>query len=544
VSDPAIVATSREPLGVAGEVLFRLAPLDVGSVAVTLFRERARSVSRGFDIDSETEDVVRQLCRRLDGLPLAIELAAARVSMLSPAEILVSLDETLSQLRQRARGVPNRQRTMEATLEWSWQLLDTTERAALARLSLFADGFDQAAARSAISFGSLTDADVTELLISFIDKSLVIVDPVNHHRARLLETVRAYARARLRESGDLANAARAIADYYLGQFGPDRDACDAAAISAGSAELENIGALIEVVRDIDIERAQTVAYVLIRLLRTVDARRARAEGLAALAQLAAATPARVGLLGYTAAIAADGGQIGVARELLDEAAALRASVGGEPAWAECFIEQQRAVLAILESRADSALEIANAALARASTARGRRGALNVKLIAESDLGLFDEARLTSEQCLACARDIGDDEILSHELSNAAELTFRAGDMQASARFQREGLALALQLGSVVQIAFAISLAARLAAQQDNWSTAVELQTAGDALLDTVGVELYPSDADIRDALLREAATQFAPEQLAAHIHRGENADITALADDAAAIFDAAVRRPT
>src|SRR4029077_19928057 len=98
----------------------------------------------------------------------------------SPAQILASLDETLSHLRQRARDVPDRQRTMEATLAWSWELLDATERAGLARLSVFADGFDQAAAHAAIAFGSLADADVTELLISFVDKSLVVIAPVNH----------------------------------------------------------------------------------------------------------------------------------------------------------------------------------------------------------------------------------------------------------------------------------------------------------------------------------------------------------------------------
>ena len=164
------------------------------------------------------------------------------------------------------------------------------------------------------------------------------------------------------------------------------------------------------------------------------------------------------------------------------------------------------------------LEIATAILARATTPRGRRHGANVKLIAESDLGRFDDARRTSEQCLACARELADDEILSVELGNAAEVAFRAGDTDAAARFQREELALALQLGSVVQSAFAIVLAARLAAQQHKWPTAVELQTAADALLDKVGVELYPSDAK----LTRVAAARrgnAAPARRAGRSHR-------------------------
>ena len=176
--------------------------------------------------------------------------------MLSPAQNRANWMRRCRIFVSAARDVPDRQRTMEATLAWSWSSRARPNAPGLARPSVFADGFDQAAARSAIVFGSLVDADVTELLISFVDKSLVVIDPVNHHRARLLETVRTYARLRLRESGDLASHCGATLDHYLGQFGPEGDAHDAAAISAGSEELENLSALIEVIRDADAERAR------------------------------------------------------------------------------------------------------------------------------------------------------------------------------------------------------------------------------------------------------------------------------------------------
>jgi predicted ATPase/class 3 adenylate cyclase len=529
-----IVATSREPLRVEGEVAFRLAPLDTDSVAVALFVERSRAAARHFELDADGEQVVRELCRRLDGLPLAIELAAARISMLSPKQILKGLDDARSRLQARGRDVPDRQRTMEATLTWSWELLDVRERTALARLALFVDGFDHAAAEAATAWGVLETEDVTELLLSLIDKSLIIVDSVNSHRSRLLETVRAYAAARLGETDGATAVALRVCDNYLDRFGPQRHDRD---VSESLQERENFAALVDILSAIDVERAQTLAYTLTDALRFVDAKRARAEAVAALGQLTTETPTRVALLGIAATLATDTKDLALAHEQLDQADALRRVVGQPPEWAENLIGQQRAVLAVIEGQPIDAVEIADQMVAQATTTRGRLRALNAKLLGEVELGQLDAASQTSEQCVALSRDSGNQQALVVELGNAAEIAFRVGDRHAAAEWQRSSLELALELGDLRDAANAAVLAARLAAAAKNWDAAARLQCGADELLERTGSQLYPTDRAMCDELLREAAARLGPHEYALRAQDAANFDVVQLADAAHAIFD-------
>jgi predicted ATPase/class 3 adenylate cyclase len=534
----AVLATSREPLAVSGEIVFRLAPLDSDSVATELFQERARTATRSFALDGDGEAAVRDLCRRLDGLPLAIELAAAQTSMLSPAQILQSLGDVELQLRSRARGLPDRHRTMDATLAWSWQLLDAGERAALARLSVFVDGFDRPAADAAVAWGDLEGADVTELLLSLIDKSLVVVDAANSHRSRLLETVRSYAGRELRSAGDLRNVAVAVCDDYLDRFGPQRDERDVAAISTARQERENVVALLDMLSDLDVERAQMMACCLVNSLRFVDVHRARSLAASALQRLATPSAGRLALLAFATAIAMDASDKTAVRALLDEARELEAAIGGGPMWVENLIGQQRAILATLDGEPQEAIDIAQAMLLRASTVRGRTRALNARLLAEMELGLLEEARTTSDECIALTRVTNDPQTLVVELSNAAEVAFRAGDYATAADRQRSSLTLALQLGDRLCTAFAAVLAARLAATTGNWTAAVELQSRADALLAQIGSELYPTDRAMSDELLREGAARLTPDEWAAHVAATDDIDIVRLAEMAGAIFDA------
>jgi predicted ATPase/class 3 adenylate cyclase len=538
----AVVATSREPLSVSGEIVFRLAPLDSDSVGIQLFAERARSATRGFALDADGEAIARELCRRLDGLPLAIELAAARASALSPAQILQSLDSVEPHLKSRMRGLPDRQRTMDATLAWSWQLLDATERAALSRLSLFVDGFDRPAADAAVAWGDLAGADVSELLLSLIDKSLVVIDAANSHRSRLLETVRSYAARMLREAGEVRDVASAVCDDYLDRFGPQRDDRDAAAISAGQQERENVAAFVEILSDLDVVRAQMMACCSVKSLRFVDAHRARSHGKSALARLVAPTPARLALLALTAVVATDAGDKEIARALLDEAQTLEATIGAGPPWVENLTGQQRAMLAVLDGEPATAIDIAQNMFLNATTTRGRNRALNARLIAESELGLLDDARKTSDQCVALARDSNDLQTLVVELGNAAEVALRAGDYATAADRQRSSLMLALQLGDLLCTAFAAVVAARLAAITENWAAAVELQICADSLLTQIGSELYPTDRAMSDELLRQGAERLGPVESAAHVRTAYAGDIVRLADMATAIFDATAVR--
>ncbi|MFF7646298.1 BTAD domain-containing putative transcriptional regulator [Streptomyces canus] len=207
-----ILATSREPLGVPGELLRPVEPLPE-PVALRLLADRGAAARPGFrvDADEETAAACAEICRRLDGLPLGIELAAARLRMLTPRQIADRLDDRFRLLTSGSRTVLPRQQTLRAVVDWSWDLLDEDERDVLRRLSVFAGGCDLAAAEAVCGPGAL------DTLGSLVDKSLVVAAPSGdgEMRYRLLETVAEYAGERLDErDGARADAERAHLTYY------------------------------------------------------------------------------------------------------------------------------------------------------------------------------------------------------------------------------------------------------------------------------------------------------------------------------------------
>ncbi|MEW2154767.1 BTAD domain-containing putative transcriptional regulator [Streptomyces sp. NPDC007189] len=203
-----VLATSREPLGVPGERVRPVEPLPE-PVALRLLADRGAAARPGFRIEDDLE-ACAEICRRLDGLPLAIELAAARLRMLTPRQIADRLDDRFRLLTSGSRTVLPRQQTLRAVVDWSWELLDAAERDVLARLSVFAGGCDLAAAEAVCGPAAL------EALGSLVDKSLVVAAPSadGGMRYRLLETVAEYAGERLDETGRRAEAERAHLTYY------------------------------------------------------------------------------------------------------------------------------------------------------------------------------------------------------------------------------------------------------------------------------------------------------------------------------------------
>ncbi|WP_052372352.1 BTAD domain-containing putative transcriptional regulator [Amycolatopsis taiwanensis] len=197
-----VLATSREPLGITGEALCPLPPLPE-DLAVDLFADRARAVLPGFTPD----DAVRRICRALDGLPLAIELAAARLRSLSPAQLETRLTDRFRLLSRGARTAAPRHQTLHAVVNWSWDLLDGQEQRLLRRLSVFAGGATAEAAAQVLS-----EVDAEELLEALADKSLV---EVSCGRYRMLDTIREFSAQRLAEAGEHDRFARAHAEYFL-----------------------------------------------------------------------------------------------------------------------------------------------------------------------------------------------------------------------------------------------------------------------------------------------------------------------------------------
>lgn len=212
-----ILATSREPVGVPGELTWRVPPLSVTNEAIELFIDRARLVRPDFTITTADSVAVRNICGRLDGLPLGIELAAARVRAMSLAEILDGLHNRFDLLTDGSRTAALRNKTLAASIDWSHALLSDPERLLFRRLAAFRGGFDLDAARVVGGGGDLAPQHVLDQLTLLVDKSLVAADSVKDRtRFRLLESVRLYAMEKLRESGE-ADAVRARhRDHYLG----------------------------------------------------------------------------------------------------------------------------------------------------------------------------------------------------------------------------------------------------------------------------------------------------------------------------------------
>ena len=228
-----ILATSREALAVSGETVWRVPslslpetlaprPLDAlaNSDATLLFIERARSADPAFTPTLDNADILVSICRRLDGIPLAIELAAARVVVLSPEQIEARLQDRFRLLTGGARTAVARQRTLEATVDWSYQLLSDPERQLLSRLSVFPSSWTIEAAEHVCGGDGINQHDVLDLSSRLIDKSLLMPDGdfAGERRHRLLETVRQYARERLMQADAAARLRERHFEYFNAEF--------------------------------------------------------------------------------------------------------------------------------------------------------------------------------------------------------------------------------------------------------------------------------------------------------------------------------------
>ncbi|WP_063044351.1 protein kinase domain-containing protein [Nocardia pseudovaccinii] len=222
-----ILVTTREPLDIAGEAVLRVLPLTVPDPdheptfrglpkydAVTLFADRAAAVVPGFELTEDNKATVARICSRLDGLPLAIELAAARMRAMSPAQILRRLTDRYALLTRSSRTAPERQQTLRWCIDWSYQLCTPDEQRIWARLSVFAGGFELDAAEQ-VCGGDLAPATLLDVLSSLVDKSIVIREESDGVvRFRMLETMRDYGREKLQETDEYQDLRRRHRDWY------------------------------------------------------------------------------------------------------------------------------------------------------------------------------------------------------------------------------------------------------------------------------------------------------------------------------------------
>jgi predicted ATPase/class 3 adenylate cyclase/DNA-binding CsgD family transcriptional regulator len=411
-----ILATSREPIEVASEVMCRVPSLSLADEAVELFTDRARHARPDFAVTDDDVATVTEICRRLDGLPLAIELAAARVRVLSVVEILDGLHDRFRLLTGGARAAVRRQQTLRASVDWSHALLTESERVLLRRLSVFLSGFDLAAAQAVAAFGDMARYHVMEQLALLVDKSLAESDHSRDRtRYRLPETVRQYGLEKLAESGEAEAIRSRHRDYYTSMAA----AVDVVAESGYGQRLEQAEIEIDNLRAAfgwSRENSDTaLALTLASSLQPLWVARGRV---------------REGLAWFDAVLDDDG------TEDIEDVAALRAQ-----SWADKAVLESISGAADGAVRAQHALSLARggddpAALARALTACGLTAAYN----SEPAEHYFAEAT-------EVARKLDDKWRLSQILAWHASARSVGGDVVALRAVAEEGSDLAEATGN-------------------------------------------------------------------------------------------------
>ncbi|HEX6418983.1 MAG TPA: BTAD domain-containing putative transcriptional regulator [Acidimicrobiales bacterium] len=538
-----VLATSREPFGVDRESVWRVEPLarpaagaslrDASATpSVRFFVERAAAARPAFALADGNLRAVVELCRRLDGLPLALELAAAQTAVLSLADLVTSLDDRLNLLRSRQRGVPDRQRTMDEVIGWSYRLLDADERALLRRLGVFQSGFSLEAA--AVAGGDLSGSDVPGLVWSLVDKSLVTVDlTANETRYRLLETIRTYARALAADGGEVPGTASRLAAWWLDRLGPWHR-LDRKWVGEVEVELDNLKALVGLVAAEAEGQAQHLACSIGRYHYAVMAPRdAVGEVSGYAAALRTPSPARVSLLATLALLQVHHDDAAGARRTLDAAERLRCAVGTPP-WDQVAVERAAGEIALRSGDHVGAARVAQEAIARDIDAPARARMLNLLALASYFSGDVARAHEAFAGELEMARELGDEHLMVVAEGNVAELALRQGDTAAAARHQAACLDLGVALGRPVAVAYSLIVAARLSERADP-GRAARLHAKAEAILADSDHTLYDEDVEASRELLDRLGRTLGDRELRQACERGRGLtmrDAVALAQEA------------
>jgi predicted ATPase/DNA-binding SARP family transcriptional activator/DNA-binding CsgD family transcriptional regulator len=586
-----ILATSREPLGVPGEVLWRVPPLslpdeDGGETvegliryeAVRLFVDRSRLRLPGFSLTAENAPAVARVCRKLAGIPLAIELATARMGTLAVEQVAQRLEASLDVLSAGSRTAEPRQRTLRATLDWSYDLLAADERALFGRLSVFAGGWTLEAAEAVGAGKGIEPHEVLDLLGGLVDKSLVIAGPApgGAVRYRMLEPVRQYARERLEKSGEAGETRDRHAALFLAlveEAAPElvgelqRDWVDRL-----EGEHDNLrSALAWTLRKGDGDSGLRLGAGLWRfwfaqgylsegrgwLRRAVlkgervasHAKIQTLEGMGWLAQNsgdledAQAAYERMLELSRTlddkgsiatalnslGTIAGHRGNHARARALLEENLAVleEMSEGGT----DTILKRHHAInllgLLALDEEGDAArareLWGESLALARRAGDTYRVGIMLTGLSYASVIeGDNDAVEAFGEEALSVAREIGSGgtAFVPEVLVNSSLAALSRGDLARSATLLIEALTLALDRGANPSVVNALEAMASLAACRDDATHAARLWGAAEAAREVSAIALPPGDRKLHEPHLATARSRLGDEAWAAALAEG------------------------
>ena len=564
-----VLATSREPLHLSGEQLLRMTPLptrDEGgelSEAARLLVERIQAHRADFSLDAGTAEAIDEICRRLDGMPLALELAASRARALPVSELALRLKDRFRLLAGGARDTGTRHQTLRATVEWSYEMLSLSERLLFDRLAVFADGWDLPAAEAVCAGDGLPVDDIADLLTALVDKSLVTCTPgfpvAGDYRYGMLETLRDFASEKLR-AGDAFSVQRRLLTWGLAlveRAVPRFTGAEAPQwMQRLVLEQDNLRAALEVGHRLGAQdetvrltaalahfwikrgrlqegaewalRAEALpggdregrAHLLIalgRLLRGSDPQRVEAllrEALALSIQIDE-VQTRLEALKQLTTSARDRGDYAGAEALLLEQAQILAGV--DDPYRRFVVETELATLMLQQSRYIEAVARLRERLEE-SHRRGwrfdRARLSNNLAVGLIEIGEYDEALQLANEGADIFRELGSLEGVAHVLSTAGLALLRKGDaVQARRNFVEVGR-ISLEVG-----------ASHLAPEALERLAAVEMQTPGheriaaryafaaDALYATVGYAREPADQSLRDALQQRLESELDGEQL-------------------------------
>jgi predicted ATPase/class 3 adenylate cyclase len=498
-----ILASSREVLGIAAETTYAVAPLplpknrqDVGALlaapSVQLFVERAQQVKPNFQLTEENAEAIGFICRRLDGIPLAIELAAARVKIMPPQKLVERLEDRFRYLTGGKREALAHHQTLRATIDWSYDLLDEAEKLLLNRVSVFQGGFVMEAAEGVCAGEGLDELEVLDYLSQLVQKSLVEVDEQEDDaRYRLLETVRQYAQENLEEAGETKTFHQAHLEHYLAlaeTAEPELEGAEQLSwLNRLHQEHDNFrGALHWAIQAQQWEAAQRMGGALGRFWMMHGH---LSEGRVWLAQ----------------ALQVEEGVDPVA-----QAKALRWA--GGLAWTQGDLGE-----------AQGMMEASLAAYRELGDTQGISMALGNLAIVSMDQGDLDGAKALFEESLASLRELGDTYGIAMALGNLGNVAMEQGDLEGAKALQKESLALRRELGDTQGIATAVGNLGRIGFLEDDLEEARRQFTDSLKLSQEIGNQVDMNDASAVMASLvhKEGFAEIAAKLQGASARWGE-----------------------
>ena len=439
-----VLASSRQALGVAGEAAYQVPSLD-SPTSVALFAERAKAANARFALTDENAAIVADICRRLDGIPLAIELAAARVKILSIPNLAQRLNERFKLLTGGSRTTLPRQQTLIALIDWSYDLLTPQEQLLFTRVGIFAGGFSLDAATAVCSGEDLDEIDILDLLASLTDKSLVVADTSGEHeRYHLLESTRAYALEKLTAAGARERLARRHAEYFRDQAQAADEryitGSTAASLAGVELELDNYRAMLAwTLKDgHDLVLGGAVAGALHHWVHAGLAVEGRYwAGLAQAGLDESAHPQVAARLWDLLGSLSSGRR---KHDCAQRALALYESVDDETGQAWALYNLAWGLIQM--GRVEEAKDVSARALAAMHTLgnkRGVAGCLTQQATIQGTRGDVAAARDSFAQSLAAFKALGDEDGAASVLGNLAELEFADGQVEQALRLAGEAL---------------------------------------------------------------------------------------------------------